>query len=140
GSGVIKINDKGLNAFHKFYGPTNVPLSTISCEGGTLMIVASHCPSRNDQKYREFGASLGGPIKTDKLFFFFSYEGVRLSNSALIRDVKLETAEFRQYVQRVNPTSLAAKLFSTPGIAPRVETTTSKKDCCSLITNPSDPN
>ena len=140
GSGIIKFNDKGLNAFNKFYGPNNVALSTITCEAGAFTIVASHCPSRNDQKYREFGGSLGGPVYKDKVFFFFSYEGVRLNSSSLVRDVKLETAEFRQYVIQVNPSSLAAKLFSTPGIAPRIETTTSTKDCCSLITNPSDPN
>ena len=40
----------------------------------------------------------------------------------------------------VNPNSLAAKIFSTPGIAPRISTTVMEKDCCSLITNPSDPN
>src|SRR5271163_2419057 len=34
GSGLIKFNDKGLNAFNKFYGPTNIPLHSISCEGG----------------------------------------------------------------------------------------------------------
>src|SRR6266568_3503645 len=140
GSGIIKFNDKGLNAFNKFYGPNNVALSTMTCPDGGFTIVASHCPSRNDQKYREFGGSLGGPVYKDKVFFFFSYEGVRLNSSSLVRDVKLETAEFRQYVIQVNPSSLAAKLFSTPGIAPRIETTTSTKDCCSLITNPSDPN
>src|SRR5207245_3174922 len=30
-------------------------------------------------------------------------------------------------------------IFSTPGIAPRITTTISQTDCCSLITNPSDP-
>jgi hypothetical protein len=35
GSALIKFNDKGLNAFNKFFGPNNVPLSPLSCEGGT---------------------------------------------------------------------------------------------------------
>jgi Carboxypeptidase regulatory-like domain len=30
GSGFFKVNDKGLNAFNKFYGPTNVPLTSIT--------------------------------------------------------------------------------------------------------------
>lgn len=140
GSGLIKFNDKGLNAFNKFYGPTNVPLNTISCEGGTFTITASHCPTRNDQKYRDFAGSFGGPILHDKLFFFFSYEGLRQSNTSTSRDVKLETPSFRQYVQKVNPGSLAAKIFAMPGIAPRISTTTSEMDCCSLITSPADPN
>ncbi len=35
GSAFVKFNDKGLNAFNKFYGPTNVSLSPITCETGT---------------------------------------------------------------------------------------------------------
>jgi len=140
GSGLIKFNDKGLNAFNKFYGPTTGTLPTLSCEGGAFTIVASHCPTRNDQKYRDFGGSVGGPIVHDKLFFFFSYEGLRQSNTITKRDVKLETPAFEKYVVQVNPNSLAAKIFNTPGIAPRISTTTKEVDCCSLVTNPSDPN
>src|SRR6202171_651802 len=140
GSALIKFNDKGLNAFNKFYGPNNVTLHPITCEGGAFTIVASHCPTRNDQKYRDFGGSVGGPIVHDKLFFFFSYEGIRQTDSQTKRDVKLETPAFRQYVIQVNPSSLAAKIFNMPGIAPRISTTTKETDCCSLVTNPSDPN
>src|SRR6266481_6808681 len=140
GSGLIKFNDKGLNAFNKFYGPTTGTLPTLSCEGGAFTIVASHCPTRNDQKYRDFAGSLGGPILHDKLFFFFSYEGLRQSNTIVKRDVKLQAPAFEKYVIQVNPNSLAAKIFNTPGIAPRISTTTKEVDCCSLVTNPSDPN
>ena len=140
GSGLIKFNDKGLNAFNKFYGANNVPLTSITCEGGAFKIVAQHCPTRNDQKYRDFAGSLGGPVIKNKLFFFFSYEGLRQSNTVVSRSVKLETPAFEQYVKSVNPNSIAAKIFSTPGIAPRISSTISQTDCCSLITNPSDPN
>ena len=140
GSALAHFNDKGLNAFNKFYGANNVPLSSISCEGGSFTIVAQHCPTRNDQKYRDYAGSLGGPIPHTKLFFFFSYEGLRLSNTTVTRDAILETPAFEKYVQQVNPNSIAAKIFSTPGVAPRISSTVSETDCCSLITNPADPN
>ena len=140
GSALVKFNDKGLNAFNKFYGPTAGTLNPIKCEDSSFTIVASHCPTRNDQKYRDFAGSIGGPILHDKLFFFFSYEGLRQNNTTTSRDIKLETPAFQQYVLQQNPNSLAAKIFGTPGIAPRISTTTSETDCCSLITNPSDPN
>ena len=140
GSALVKFNDKGLNAFNKFYGANNIPLNPISCERGAFIIVAQHCPTRNDQKYRDFAGSFGGPVIKNKLFFFFSYEGLRLTNTVVNRSIKFETPAFEQYVKSVNPNSIAAKIFSTPGITPRITTTISQTDCCSLITNPSDPN
>jgi len=71
GSAFAKFNDKGLNAFNKFEGPTNVPLSEIPCEGGTpsqFKLFAKECPGRVDQKYRDYAGSIGGPILKDKLF------------------------------------------------------------------------
>lgn len=139
GSGFFKINDKGLNAFNKYYGPTNITLSPITCESGTpsqFTITASHCPDRVDQKYRDFAGSLGGPILKNRLFFFFSYEGVRLNNTVPLRSQTLETPQFEQYVIAQNPGSMAARLFSTPGIAPRISNAVSPPvDCCSLIPN-----
>jgi hypothetical protein len=138
GSGFFKINDKGLNAFNRFYGPTNVSAKPITCETATpsqFTITASHCPDRVDQKYRDFAGSIGGPIVKDKLFFFFSYEGVRLSNTVPVRSVALETPQFEQYVIQNNPGSIAAQIFSTPGVAPRISSIVSETDCCSLIPN-----
>lgn len=132
GSAVVKFNDKGLNAFNKFYGPTNVTLNPIKCEGGTFTITAANCPERVDQKYRQFGGSLGGPIIKDHLFFFFSYEGLRSSNTALNRNVKMETPQFDAYIVSKNPNSIAAKIVQTPGFAARIVNTISTTDCCSL--------
>jgi Carboxypeptidase regulatory-like domain/TonB dependent receptor len=136
GSAFFKDNDKGLNAFNKYHGPTNVPLSSITCELGTssqFTTTASHCPDRDDQKYRDYAGSLGGPIIKNRLFFFFSYEGIRLNSTAQLRSQTLETPQFDQYVIQNNPGSMAAQLFSTAGIAPRISTVISETDCCSLI-------
>src|SRR6266446_583844 len=140
GSALVKFNDKGLNAFNKFYGANNVTVNPHTCPDFAGLVTYQHCPTRNDQKYRDFAGSFGGPIISNKLFFFFSYEGLRLSNTVSNRSIKFETPAFEQYVKSVNPNSIAAKIFSTSGITPRIATTISQTDCCSLITNPSDPN
>jgi len=145
GSGVILFQDPGLNAFNKFYGPTVAAGSKpITCTSGstTFQLVASQCPQRDQDKYRQFGGSLGGPIVKDHLFWFVSYEGVRLHNSTLVRSQVLETPQFEQYVIKTNPSSLAAKIFQTAGVAPRAAATSTPcsatlktncvVDCCSL--------
>jgi hypothetical protein len=135
GSGVIKFNDKGLNAFNKFYGPTTGTIGTVTCETGTpsqFTMTAANCPERVDQKYRQFAGSLGGPIIKNHLFFFASYEGLRSNSSTLNRNVKMETPQFDSYIISKNPNSIAAKIVGTPGYAARIVNTISTKDCCSL--------
>jgi hypothetical protein len=136
GSAFFKYNGQNLNAFNKFYGPTNVPLSTQTCERGTssqFTLVASNCPDRADQKYNDYAGSIGGPIIKNRLFFFFSYEGIRLKNTVPVHGVTLETPAFEQYVVTHNPGSIGAQLFGTPGITPRISNVSSTTDCCSLI-------
>jgi hypothetical protein len=82
-SGFFKYNDPGLNAFNKYGGPTGDPNVNAP-------------PVRVEQRFRQFGGSLGGPIYLprfgeggnptwsgrDHLFFFFSYEGLRNKTDA----------------------------------------------------------
>ena len=110
----MKFDDPGLDAFNRYHGPFGNP-------------------QRVDEKYRQFGGSLGGPIIRDKLFFFFSYEGERANGTTIDNNKLIETADFRQYVQSVEPNSLAAQVFAAKGVAPRIaQVVLAPVDCCSL--------
>lgn len=59
----------------------------------------------------QFGYTLGGPVVKNRTFFFTSYEGLRQSG-ARAAVATVETAEFRDWVIRTRPNSIAAKLLS----------------------------
>ncbi len=116
GSLFLKNNSPGLNAFNKYGGPGNAR------------------PIRVNQRLNQFGGSIGGPIPLpnfdrepdsvfrlgrDKAFFFFSYEGLRSSNSDTV-DAYVETPQFRQAVIAARPNSIAARILGDSGISPRI--------------------
>ena len=101
GSGFFKYNDPAFNAFNQFGGPNGAP------------------PVRVDQMLRQFGASLGGPVVRNKLFFFFSYEGLRQGSTNFTTNY-VETPQYRQQVISARPGSIIAQVLNNPGIAPRV--------------------
>jgi hypothetical protein len=100
GSGVFKYNDPALNAFNKYGGPGAQPV-------------------RVDQFFRQYAASLGGPVVKDKLFFFFSYEGLR-NNSTNFTNAWVETPQYRQLIIADRPNSQIAQVLNAPGMLPRV--------------------
>ena len=116
GSAFLKANDPRWNAFNK-YGPG----------------FNSAGPERVNQRYKQFGGSIGGPLPLprfgeggrsviggrDKSFFFFSYEGLRSrSSGSLVTFV--ETPEFRARIQQLRPNSIVSRILGSPGIAPRI--------------------
>ena len=58
----------------------------------------------------QFGYTIGGPILRNRTFFFHSYEGLRQSG-ARVATSTVETPEFRDWVVRTRPNSIAATLL-----------------------------
>ena len=96
GSLFFKYGDPSLNAFNKFGDGTRV-----------------------ENKFRQYGGSVGGPILKNKLFFFFTYEGAR-NKSNVPYDAWIETEQFRQRVIALRPMGTTAQIFQATGIEPRI--------------------
>ena len=101
GSGLFHYDSPSLNAYNKWGGPGNAR------------------PVRDNNLYRQFGGSIGGPIVKDKAFWFVSYEGLRQSTNG-VASTWVETPQFRQAVIAARPNSVTAKILQSPGIEPRV--------------------
>jgi hypothetical protein len=115
GSAFFKYDSPGLNAVNKFPGSTEAT-------------------GRVNRAFRNYGGSVGGPLYLprfgeggkayykgkDRQFFFFSFEGLRENLSSVTFNQPIETQAFRNYIIANRPNSLAARLFATPGIAPRI--------------------
>jgi hypothetical protein len=60
----------------------------------------------------EFGVSVGGPIRRDRTFFFFSYDGLRQEGGAAAPRT-VETEQLVNWVRANRPNSIAARLLTT---------------------------
>ena len=75
-------------------------------------------PDRNPFKMNQFGGTIGGPIKKNKIFFFGSYEGERTRVSTP-ESLRVETPQLRNLIEGAAPNSVAALLYkSFPGPTP----------------------
>jgi outer membrane receptor protein involved in Fe transport len=105
GGAFFKYDEPGLNAFNKF--------------GGFQGDFQQAPNVRVDNKVRNYGGSVGGPIVKNKLFFFFAYEGEHVFNQTFGINY-VETPQFIQAVTAANPNSIAATILAAPGTAPRI--------------------
>src|SRR5262245_8332401 len=88
GAQVSAVTQSGTNQFHgnvfEFLRNSAMDARTIFDISPTPGVKSSAAPFRRNQ----FGASLGGPIKQDRLFFFGNYEGFRhrlaITNPAVV--------------------------------------------------------
>lgn len=70
------------------------------------------------QVFNQFGANVGGPIVKNRTFFFGSYEGTRDVTGGAY-SFQVETPEFRDFVARTAPGSIAHQLLEAyPAPAP----------------------
>ena len=79
GAQVSLVTKSGTNAVHgavyEYYRPTNTVSNQWFNKYTELYLGRPNTPQHYVQN--TFGGALGGPIKKDKLFFFFNYEGQR---------------------------------------------------------------
>ncbi|MGH9582810.1 MAG: TonB-dependent receptor domain-containing protein, partial [Bryobacteraceae bacterium] len=101
GSAVFLYQDPNFNAYNKWGGPS----------GGR--------PTRVQNNYRQYAASLGGPIVKDKFFFFLSYEGLH-NKSVTYGDSWVTTPQYRQLVTADRPNSTIAHILNSVNANPRI--------------------
>ncbi len=105
GDAWFQYQDPNFNAFNKYGGP-----------------VPGELPVRVDNNWKQFGGSIGGPILKNKLFFFFSYEGLRSFSNTFSTPTYIETSQYRQMIASLFPGSFADQVVNAPGMVPRVNT------------------
>jgi hypothetical protein len=104
GSAFFKASRPGLNAYQAWNGVgSNQP--------GTP---ASRGLNRDENRFNQYGGSLGGPIWKNKIFAFFNWETSPLASSATAQGW-YETSQFDSSAATAG--SIAAKYLSFPGNA-----------------------
>jgi Carboxypeptidase regulatory-like domain/TonB dependent receptor-like, beta-barrel len=111
GSFFFKVDRPGLNAYQDWNGPAGDSVT----------------PQRDQQRFNQFGGSVGGPIWKNKLFGFFSYETIR-NHSTVTGQQWFETP---QLLALAPAGSIAAQYAAYPGESPKY-TSVVDQSCASI--------
>ena len=94
------------NNFDSEYGNYNGGMVTVVTKGGSNVLHGNAFeffrntaldargyfdPTRSIFKQNQFGGTVGGPIKTDKIFFFVDYQGTRTNQGVSTGDISVPT-------------------------------------------------
>jgi Carboxypeptidase regulatory-like domain len=104
GSAFFKASRPGLNAYQRWNGVGSNQPGTPEVRG----------LNRDDNRFNNYGASLGGPIWKNKIFAFFAFETSPLAASTTAQGW-YETSQFD--ATAATPGSIAAQYLSFPGNA-----------------------
>ena len=73
GSFFVQITRPGLNAYQRWNGPSSV--QAYDPTTGAKLTPAARGLLRDEDRYNQWGGSIGGPIWKNHVFAFFAYEG-----------------------------------------------------------------
>lgn len=73
GSFFLQVNRPGLNAYQRWNGPNSV--QAYNPTTGAKLTPDERGLLRDEDRYNQWGGSIGGPIWKNRVFFFFNYEG-----------------------------------------------------------------
>jgi hypothetical protein len=117
GSAFFKSSRPGLNAYQRWNGKGSLLPGTPSSRG----------LNRDDNRFNQYGASLGGPLWRNHLFAFFNFETAPLSSNATSQT----WYETPQFDSSAPAGSIASQYLSYKGEAPAAVSTVSE-NCASI--------
>jgi hypothetical protein len=102
GSLFFKASRPGLNAYQRYNGLQSLGPGTPDARG----------LNRDENRFNQYGGSVGGPIWKNRIFAFFNYEASPLASSGVAQGW-YETSQFNSTAAPAG--SIAAKFLSYPG-------------------------